>query len=93
MDEIGKSALDKLWDMYENRKFEFYSVANDDIGYSDLTLVQMPHERNYEKYDWIQIELVFTKVLLVQEDKSKSKSSNSENSDFRKTGYSSGVAA
>lgn len=93
MDDIGKEAMNKLWDMFENRKFEFYSVANDDIGYSDLTLVQMPHERNYEKYDWVQFEIVFTKVLLVQKDKSKSKSLDSENSDFRRTGYSSGVAA
>lgn len=92
MDEQGKDALDKLWEMYENRDFEFYSVAIDDLGYDNLTLVQLPHERNCERYDWIQTEIVFTNVMLVQKDKSKAKSANAENSNFRKTGYSSGVA-
>lgn len=89
----SKWTVEKLENMLENKDFEFYSVKDGENGYSYLTLVQFPHERNVEKYDWIQCELVFSHVMLVQTDGLGKKSSNSENSDFRNLGYSGGVAS
>ena len=87
------SVIESLQKMIDNRKYEFYSVADGATGYSDLALVKFPNLRDVEKYDWLQVELVFTHVMLVQKDSLLSESSNAENSSFRSLGYSGGNAS
>ena len=89
-EESSGNAMEELEKMIANRDYEFYSVSDGAKGYSDLTLVKFPNLREAEKFDWYQIELVFTHVMLVQKDSLLSKSANSENSDFRNIGYSGG---
>lgn len=89
-EEKSHEAIEELDKMIENRDYEFYSVSDGVSGYSDLTLVKFPNLREAEKFDWYQIELVFTQMMLVQKDSLLSKSSNAENSDFRNIGYSGG---
>lgn len=87
----SQSTIKALNRMIETRDFEFFSATDGYNGYRDLSLVQFPHERNFEKYDWIQCELVFTHMMMVQRDGGGS-SRNSSNSDFRDTGFSGGYA-
>lgn len=91
MDSLdAASAINELQRMIDNRDFQFYSVDDGMNGYDNLSLVKFPNLREAEKYDWIQVELGFTHVMLVQEDSLVSESSNSENSNFRNIGYSGG---
>lgn len=90
MDSLDSgSAISELQKMIDSRDFQFYSVDDGMNGYNDLALVKFPNLREAEKYDWLQVELGFTHVMIVQSDLS-SESSNSENSDFRNIGYSGG---
>ena len=89
-EEESDNAIEELDKMIANRDYEFYSVSDGASGYDNLTLVKFPNLREAEKFDWYQIELVFTHVMLVQKDSLLSKSANSENSDFRNIGYSGG---
>lgn len=89
IDGTHKPTVHILEYMINNREFEFYSVTDGHNGYSDLALVQFPHERNFEKYDLIQCELVFTHMMMIQRDSGGSPS-NSDNSDSRDSGYDGG---
>lgn len=89
-EEKSHEALEELNKMIANRDYEFYSVSDGASGYSDLTLVRFPNLREAEKFDWYQIELAFTHMMLVQKDSLLSKSANAENSGFRNIGYSGG---
>lgn len=89
-EEKSHEALEELDKMIANRDYEFYSVSDGASGYDNLTLVKFPNLREAEKFDWYQIELVFTHMMLVQKDSLLSKSANTENSDFRNIGYSGG---
>ncbi len=91
IDGSHRATVKILDDMIATRDFEFFSATDGYNGYRDLALVQFPHERNFEKYDWIQCELVFTHMMMVQRDGGGS-SRNSSNSDFRDTGFSGGYA-
>lgn len=89
-EEASDNAIEELDKMIANRDYEFYSVTDGASGYDNLTLVRFPNLREAEKFDWYQIELVFTHMMLVQKDSLLSKSANAENSDFRNIGYSGG---
>lgn len=85
-----KSAKQRIDKMFEERDFKFFSVRDGVDAYKPLVLVSAPQERGIPQVDWLQYELVFTHVMKVQEDGKTTSSSNSENSDFRNTGYTSG---
>lgn len=89
IDGSHRATIKILDDMIATRDFEFFSVTDGHNGYSDLALVQFPHERNFEKYDLIQCELVFTHMMMIQKDSGGSPS-NSDNSDSRDSGYDGG---
>ena len=78
-------ALLELDEMIENRKFSFYSVCDGENFYNNLILQEFPAIRDVKQVDFIQITLTFVEAMLVQ-SQAEASSSNSENSNFRKTG-------
>lgn len=78
-------ALLELNEMIENRKFSFYSVCDGENFYNNLILQEFPAIRDVKQVDFIQITLTFVEAMLVQ-SQAEASSSNSENSNFRKTG-------
>lgn len=91
IDGSHRATVKILDDMIATRDFEFFSVTDGHNGYSDLSLVQFPHERNFEKYDLIQCELVFSHVMMIQRDGGGSPR-NEDNTDMRDPGYTGGYA-
>ena len=87
----AQSTIKALNRMIETRDFEFFSATDGYNGYRDLTLVQFPHERNFEKYDLIQCELVFSHMMMIQRDGGGSPR-NEDNTDMRDPGYTGGYA-
>lgn len=78
-------ALMTLEEMIENRKFSFYSVCDGENFYNNLILQEFPAIRDVKQVDFLQITLTFVEAMLVQ-SQAEATSSNSENSNFRKTG-------
>ena len=91
IDGSHRATMKILDDMIATRDFEFFSVTDGHNGYSDLSLVQFPHERNFEKYDLIQCELVFSHMMMIQRDGGGSPR-NEDNTDMRDPGYTGGYA-
>lgn len=91
IDGSHRATVKILDDMIATRDFEFFSVTDGHNGYSDLSLVQFPHERNFEKYDLIQCELVFSHMMMIQRDGGGSPR-NEDNADMRDPGYTGGYA-
>lgn len=91
IDGSHRATVKILDDMIATRDFEFFSVTDGHNGYSDLSLVQFPHERNFEKYDLIQCELVFSHMMMIQRDGGGSPR-NGDNTDMRDPGYTGGYA-
>lgn len=84
-----KTTINKLKKMADNRNFEFYSVTDGMNQINNLILQTMPTIRDPDRFDFVQVEIVFVEALLVQS--STGKSENSENSDFRSNGNTQGV--
>lgn len=91
IDGSHRATIKILDDMIATRDFEFFSVTDGHNGYGDLSLVQFPHERNFEKYDLVQCELVFSHMMMIQRDGGGSPR-NEDNTDMRDPGYTGGYA-
>jgi len=77
--------IKKLYQMFLNRKFKFYSVATKEACYENLMLKSCPHTESKDKPDWLVYELDFREALLVQGHSKEV--DNSDNSDNRSCGF------
>lgn len=71
--------------MLADRSFNFYSVSDGENFYNNLILQECPAIRDVKQVDFLVFTLTFVEALLVQKQ-AEASSSNSENSNFRRTG-------
>lgn len=87
-DDSAEETVEKLVEMINNRDFKFYSVTDGFNCYDHLTLTQFPLTRTPKEFDWLDVTLRFSEMMLVQAKEAKS--ANSEHSATRSCGYTAG---
>lgn len=73
-----KHIYKELKEMFNNRRFEFYSVISKVDYYTNLCLLEIPHKEDAERYDVIEMTLKFQKVMMDKEQKTAADASNSD---------------
>lgn len=64
--EGADRAVRKIWDMYRNRDFSFYSVSTKDAMLSNVILQNAIDRTNDKEFDIATYELEFVEAMIIQ---------------------------
>ena len=64
--EGAEEAVRKIWEMYHNREFSFYSVSTKDAMLSNVILQNAIDRTSDKKFDIATYELEFVEAMIIQ---------------------------